>query len=268
MAERIRRKAAVAGSFYPGSKEEISKEITAYLGKEDGNREVIACISPHAGWFYSGHVAGALFGSIKVPDSVILLGPNHRGIGESVAIDSADSWEFPFGEVPLDQTLANKIVSDSDKAKLDSVAHLMEHSLEVIVPFLYFKNRNIKITPVSLGTHSPEILKTLGKSIGKRAIDSGSLIVSSSDLSHFLPDDEARETDKQTIEAIKSFNPETILRLAISENALCGGAPVSTLMWAAGEMGATKAELVKYATSGDIAGSRERVVGYASFIVD
>ncbi|MDH5541863.1 MAG: AmmeMemoRadiSam system protein B [Nitrospinota bacterium] len=262
-----KRRTAVAGSFYPGTEKEMSKEVNRLLGDSRVEREVAGCISPHAGWMYSGEVAGALFGSIKIPDSIILIGPNHRGLGERVAIDSANAWEFPFGDVPVDRELAKKIASDCEHVRFDSAAHMMEHSLEVLVPFLYYRNKNIRIVPVSLGTQRAQTLKMLGSAIGKRASESGSLVISSSDLSHFLTDSEARERDRRTIEQIVEFTEESIIDILKSDNALCGVSSVSTLLWAAGEMGATKAELVEYANSGDITGDLDRVVGYASFII-
>jgi len=267
MSERSVRKPAVAGSFYPDNPEEITKKLLSYIGDNPKNKNVIGAIAPHAGWLYSGHVAGAIFASIKIPDTVILFGPNHKGLGVETALDSSTAWSFPFSDIEVDRNLSTKIADSLPSAKFDATAHANEHSLEVIVPFLFYRNRSVRIVPISLSNYDDALLAQLGKSVAEIIRGKDVLIVASSDLSHFESDDRARSIDTETIKCIEKMVPEAVLKRAKNERALCGGGPVHALLTAGRVLGATEAKLVKYATSGDISGDRDRVVGYAGFIV-
>lgn len=270
MPSRSIRMPAVAGSFYPADPEEIAKNIETYLGAatEDAEAiEAIGAVAPHAGWFYSGHVAGAVFASIKIPGTVVIIGPNHNRLGSEAALDSSTAWRFPFGDVEVDQDLTNEIAERIPAVKLDPSAHAHEHSLEVIIPFLHYKNRSVRIVPISLSSFDETLLERLGKGLAEILAGKDLLIIASSDLSHYEPDETARSIDADTIRSIEKMEQETVLRRAMKERALCGGGPVYTLLTAGKSLGAVETRLVKYATSGDITGERERVVGYAGFVV-
>jgi AmmeMemoRadiSam system protein B len=267
MAGQI-REPAVAGSFYPASKEKIFKALEFHLGESNGLKGTpLGAISPHAGWVYSGPVAGAVFGSIEVPDNVILVGPNHHGLGAKAAIDSSDGWSFPFGTVPVNAEIAGAIADDCPDVRFDAVAHAYEHSIEVIVPFLYARNPAVKIVPVSLFTDDADTVHRLGSAIAAAVDEYGAMVVASTDMTHFLPDDQARKIDADSIKIIESMNYQRLLGWVKTAHALCGGTPVAVLLKACGDLGASRAELLKYATSGDTGGSRESVVGYGGFIV-
>ncbi len=261
------REAVFAGSFYPASSGEIFAKLDLIMSKLSPlkKEKVIAVISPHAGWAYSGAVAAKVFASIEVPGDVILIGPNHRGIGDTAAIDSSKSWSFPFGDIPVNGKIAKEIAKRCLSVSFDSRAHSKEHSLEVIIPFLYARNKSVRIIPISLFTEDETIVAELGLATARVAKEFGALIVASSDMTHFLSDGAAREMDGETIEIIKSLRPLEVLRKAKSDSALCGGAPVAVMLTACKELGVKSAQLVGYSNSGDVTGDRSRVVGYCGF---
>ena len=275
MPSRKIRMPAVAGSFYPASPEEIAKEVETYIGASTdaspgapvGAENALGAIAPHAGWFYSGHVAGALFAAINIPGTVVLIGPNHNRAGSEASLDSSDAWRFPFGDIEVDRELSAEIAKSVPSLAFDASSHADEHSLEVIVPFLYQRNRSVRIVPISLSTFDPALLDSLGNGLAEILKGRDILIVASSDLSHFEPDETARAIDGETIKCIERMEPGAVLERAVRDRALCGGGAVHTLLTAGKALGCREARLVKYATSGDISGDRGRVVGYAGFIL-
>lgn len=264
------RKPAVAGAFYPAERDTLLAEVEEYLsGAEAGAsaKNILGAIAPHAGWYYSGHVAGAVFGAIDVPDRVIILGPNHGGVGAEAALDDSRGWEFPFGAVPLDGELAGAIAEKCARIEIDASAHTEEHSIEVIVPFLYAKNPDVAITPISLYTQSKTAIGEISAAVAETAKEFGALIVASSDMSHYLPDAVAREMDSGNMKIINSLEHDLLMDKARRDKGLCGSASVAVVMAACRQNGAREAELIKYATSGDIEGKRDSVVGYAGFLI-
>ncbi|MBI5178954.1 MAG: AmmeMemoRadiSam system protein B [Nitrospinae bacterium] len=263
------RPPAVAGTFYPNDKTTLLNEVQGYLhAVTEGEFEaVMAAIVPHAGWYYSGHVAGAVFGTITVPDRVIIIGPNHRGMGAPVALDTTDGWLFPFGVVPVDRELCSLLLEHSAMMEPDAVAHAFEHSLEVIVPFLYARNQKVRFAPICLGTHDGDSLKDLAQAVAKAAKATGALIVASTDMTHYLPDTVTRKLDTATIEVMETMDGKKLMDRVKHEGALCGGGAVAAVMAACKANGAKELKLVKYATSGDIEGKRDSVVGYGGFTI-
>lgn len=264
------RKPAVAGAFYPADIDSLLAEMEEYLSEADSSApagNILGAIVPHAGWYYSGHVAGAVLGAVDVPDRVIILGPNHGGVGALAALDDSKGWEFPFGTVSLDDELASAIAQKCARIETDATAHAEEHSIEVIVPFLYAKNRNVAITPISLYTQSKTAIDEISVAVAETAKKFGALIVASSDMSHYLPDAATRDIDGETIEIIKSLDYDLLMNMAGIEKRLCGTAAVAVAMATCRQNGARKAELIKYATSGDIEGKKDSVVGYAGFLI-
>jgi AmmeMemoRadiSam system protein B len=264
------REAAVAGQFYPGRPGELKEMIKEMTDSQVDRSEVMGVVSPHAGFVYSGPVAGAVFSCIKFTDTFIIIGPNHRGVGKPLSITTGGSWKTPLGEVKIDSGLAKAILAASDGLEEDTLAHRYEHSLEVQVPFLQYFEPGVKIVPIVLAQAGPQVYQGIGRAIAVALKTRGeaAVIVASSDMTHYEPHESAKAKDGKAIEAILSLDAdELVRRIGKYDISMCGYAPVICLIAAALEMGAGKAELVKYQTSGDTSGDYTSVVGYAGIII-
>jgi len=271
---RSLRRPAVAGHFYPGTKETLERDLDGYLsaGAALGPRyaDAVACLVPHAGYMYSGHVAGAVYGRLAPQSSYIVVGPNHRGYGKPLALMSAGSWLTPLGEVPLDPARARAAQESCPLLTEDSEAHVSEHSLEVQIPFLQRSAGDFTLLPIVLSTAEFDNLEALGHAlaIAVRRCSPPAFIVASSDMNHYEPDGITRVKDRKAIDRILDLDAdglyETVFRERIS---MCGFAAAVAMMVAARDLGATRGELVKYATSADAGGPRDAVVGYAGIVV-
>ncbi len=289
------RSPAVAGYFYQGSSEALRKQVEGFIVPGAEKKRAIGVVSPHAGLIYSGPVAGALYSAIAIPDTIVLIGPNHTGLGEAVSLMAKGSWETPLGIVEIDETLAASILAESSPIRDDSVAHLREHSLEVQLPFIqYFKERFMIVPIQMLDTRLAtciEVGRAVGAAIRKRNQKSGVrsqeirneklgtpnselrtqhdvLIVASSDMSHYEPAARAKEKDFKAIQSLLDLDPEGLYRTIKDYGiTMCGFGPAVSMLVAAKILGASKAELVKYANSGDESGDYEKVVGYAGIVV-
>lgn len=257
----------MAGYFYPKQEKALSALLERMIDPGRDKKKAVSVISPHAGFEYSGPVAGAVFSSILLPDVFIILGPNHRHVRSRFAIMTEGSWETPFGDVPIDTTLADAIASNSPLISDDSDAHANEHSLEVQLPFIQFLKKEISIVPISIAYHaSYEELEELGHAIS-RAVQSqkeNALIVASTDMSHYVDQKEAERKDFLAIEEILHLNARGLYDVVLRENiSMCGYQPTTATIVASQDLGATRAELIKYQTSGDTTHNYREVVGYA-----
>ena len=274
MASTVLRHPAVAGRFYPDEPDELRAEAGSYLA-QPGSSEVIAkraigCIAPHAGYMYSGHVAGAVFSHIEVPPLNIILCPNHTGKGQALAIMSEGGWETPLGEVPIDAGFAKALKQCFPALQEDSAAHRAEHAAEVELPFLQLRQPELRFVPLALGTGQFEVLEALGLALAEviRVYPEPVLIVASSDMNHYESDTITRVKDHRAIERILTLDPRGLYDVVTQQDiSMCGFGPAVAMLTAARKLGSTSAELVKYATSGDVSGDREMVVGYAGVIV-
>jgi len=270
---RSLRQPAVAGQFYPDDRPTLERDLDTYLAADEPApryADAFGCVVPHAGYMYSGHVAGAVYARLSPQPCYIVIGPNHRGYGEPLALMSTGAWLTPLGQVPLDSALA-RAVQERCPALVDDVsAHSGEHSLEVQVPFLQRSARNFTMVPIALGTDDFESLETLGHALAEatRSSPHPVFIVASSDMNHYEPDGITRVKDRKAIDRILELDAvglyETVFRERIS---MCGFAAAVAMLVAARDLGAGRAELVKYATSADAGGPSNRVVGYAGIIV-
>ncbi len=292
------RHPAVAGQFYPAKPEALRCELDRFLGAAappsdaavsaaqvvaKGNStgtaatpraekiRALGCVVPHAGYMYSGHVAGAVYARLEVPRRFIMLCPNHTGAGAPLAVMSAGSWLTPLGEAAIDSELAEQLKRDFPALREDAGAHVREHSLEVQIPFLQQLTPQFSFVPIAVGTARLEVLAGLGEGIARvlRARPGGEvLVIASSDMNHYEDDARTRTKDRMAIDRMLALDPaglwETVQREQIS---MCGFGPAVAMLLSARELGATRAELVKYATSGDISGDRSSVVGYAGIVV-
>jgi len=264
------RHPAVAGYFYPSDSDELFNDIKNYMIHEGEEKEVIGVISPHAGYMYSGSVAGKTFAGVKVPDCVVVMGPNHTGMGSGAAIVTSGKWLIPGAEIWIDSEFANLLIKNFSKLEDDTLAHSREHSIEVQLPFIYYKNPKFKLVPVCLA-HSPySFCNELGIAIAETIKSSGKkvLIVASSDMTHYEPHEVAKSKDKLAIDEILKLSPKELYNVVKEHRiSMCGIIPSVTLLCAAKSLGATGAELIQYQTSGDASGDYSQVVGYAGITI-
>ena len=270
MGTTVVRHPAVAGRFYPKEQRKLLADIRSYLQPETAPIAALGCIVPHAGYMYSGHVAGAVYAHIEIPERCIVLCPNHTGMGTPLSIMSGGAWETPFGDAPLDTQLAAALVERFPLLSEDASAHLAEHAIEVQLPFLQTKQKNLRFVPIAIGTRELEALEALGQTIGEVIAREQEriLVLASSDMNHYESDPVTRAKDQKAIERILALDPRGLHEVVTQEEiSMCGFGPAVAMLTAAKLLGATRAELIKYATSGDVSGDRQMVVGYAGIAV-
>ena len=264
------REPAVAGRFYPADAATLRDDLRSYLSPPGPLIHAIGCIAPHAGYIYSGGVAGAVFSSIEIPSRCIVLCPNHTGMGHALAIMKEGQWRTPLGSVPIDSRLAGELLQAYPALVEDSAAHRAEHAIEVELPFLQTVRPGISFVPIAIGTGRFMLIEHLGTAIANVIQASGepTLIVASSDMNHYEDDATTRVKDHKAIEKILALDPAGLYETVMNESiSMCGFGPAVAMLVAAKRLGASKAELVQYATSADASGDRERVVGYAGIVV-
>lgn len=264
------RQPAVAGQFYTRDAAQLRAELAKLVVATEGKEKVIGIVAPHAGYMYSGAVAGEVYGRIAVPRHVIILGPNHHGIGARAALYPEGEWLTPLGAVPIDARLAGLVRQLAPLVQEDTAAHHYEHSLEVQLPFLQFVRPDVTIVPLCLGFGDFASCRELGRGIAAavRAYGQEVLIVASSDMTHYESAAAARAKDDEALREVLALNPEGLLRVCGErEISMCGVVPATVMLVAALELGAKAARLVKYATSGDVTGDNRQVVAYAALAV-
>src|SRR5438128_1076503 len=264
---------AVAGQFYPANPQELASLVRQCTEQspQKSKRRVKACLVPHAGYVYSGSVAGAVLAGIEIPQKVIVLGVRHFPRGENAAILSDGSWRTPLKDAPIDAELAGRCKQECALLKDDAVAHEQEHSLEVQLPFLQILAPEFKFVPIALGTIRFEELQRIGEAIAR--VISGPeeevLLLTTSDLNHYEDDRTTRKKDALAIAQLERMNPQGLYEACRTESiSMCGLGPAVAMLFALLELGATRAETVRYATSAAVSGDYRRVVGYAGMIFD
>jgi len=268
----IVRQPVVADRFYPGDEDPLRKEVMNYIGPDRGSDRVIGAVMPHAGYIYSGSIAGQTTAAIPIPRNVIILGPNHTGKGPAVSIFPAGSWRMPFGDVPVNEPLAEKIIQRCELATPDEMAHLREHSIEVQLPFLYYGgDRNLCILPVTLSMLTKEECRLVGKALGDIISEQEDdiLMVASSDMTHYESVESAKAKDSEAIARILDLDPDGLLDVVLGRGiSMCGVIPTAVMLYATLSLGAREAKLVRYGTSGEVSGDYNQVVGYAGIIIN
>jgi AmmeMemoRadiSam system protein B len=267
----VLRQPAVAGRFYPADPAELTGLVRKYT-KTDPHHPPItvkACLMPHAGYIYSGHVTGAVLARVMLPRKIIVLGVRHYPRGEQAAILSSGAWRTPLGDAPIDEPLAEALRKACPLLREDSVAHSAEHSLEVQLPFLQVLAPGFTFVPVALGTVQFESLVSVGEAIARVLENSKEsvLLLTTSDLNHYEDDATTRIKDRKAIDQLLALNPRGLYDACRDEDiSMCGLGPAAAMLTALNALGAKKTELVKYATSADVSGDRDAVVGYAGMI--
>jgi len=262
---------AVAGRFYPSDPAELTALVHKYA-KADAPAAPAparACLVPHAGYVYSGHVTGAVFRRITLPKRILILGVRHYPRGEPAAILSSGAWRTPLGDAPIDEELAGALRKACPLLREDHVAHSREHSLEVQLPFLQVLAPDFSFVPVALGTARFENLVTVGEAIA-RVLETAKedvLMLTTSDLNHYEDDATTRIKDHKAIDQLSARDARGLYDACRNENiSMCGLGPAVAMLSALNALGAKKSDLVKYATSADVSGDRRAVVGYAGMI--
>jgi len=264
------REPAVAGAFYPAGARELASSVDLLLSAgARPARPALGLVVPHAGYVYSGAVAGAVYAGTSIPDRVVLLGPNHTGLGSSrVALSPAEAFRTPLGEVPRDEPLFAALLSAPGVLK-DAAAHAREHSLEVQLPFLQrARKAPFTLTALCLAHLSYRECEALAGALAAAVKETPALVVASSDMSHYLPAERARAVDQRALEPLLALDAAGLYRRVHEEEiTMCGVIPAVVMLIAASALGARTAELVRYAHSGEVSLDEERVVGYAGVFV-
>jgi len=273
------RRPCVAGAFYPADASRLKRTIENCFTHELGpgklpepgmkERQIVSVVCPHAGYMYSGPVAAHSYYHIAAearPESAVIIGPNHTGLGGPVSMMNRGSWETPLGDVEIDEELADDIFKASDLIDIDELAHLREHSIEVQLPFLqYIYGPEIKFVPICMGFQDLDSSREVGRTIAQAAKKKNAVFIASTDLTHQESQASAQRKDRMVIDNILSLDEEGLQR-AVRSNRIstCGYGPVSATIVASKTLGASKAELLSYHTSGDVTGDYSMVVGYAA----
>ena len=267
------RNPAVAGQFYPGEREVLELEIEALTARAKTKREdVIGMVLPHAGYIYSGAVAAATLASVNPKSTYIIMGPNHTGLGSQFSVSASDFWRTPLGDVKINIELTERILKDCGKIHKDELAHIHEHSIEVQLPFLQKLQEMFTFVPIVISASGLkayiEIGECLAKAVKELKIEKETAIIASSDMTHYESQHSAEEKDSKAIDAILNLDEKALIeRVQELDITMCGFAPCAIMIAAAKRLGAKKARLVKYQTSGDASGDRSSVVGYAGIII-
>lgn len=266
------RTPVVAGRFYPGSPTELAETVSELFAKAGTvqKEKALAVVSPHAGYIYSGELAAKTLSRIIIPETVVIIGPNHHGRGAQVAL-SAQSWEMPFGVVPVDQEMAALLVEHgTGDITIDETAHDPEHSLEVQIPFLQKLQDRLTIVPLIVSqitfSQCEEVAKSLADAIQR--LNKDILIVASSDMSHYESRGTATKKDRLALQDVENLHPQELYNTVFNNRiSMCGVIPVVITLLTARLMGATRADLVDYTDSGYVSGDTKQVVGYAGFVI-
>lgn len=265
------RQPAVAGRFYPGTRDELLKSIEGFLQPGEQRKQFIGAVIPHAGYMYSGHVAGAVYSRIELPFSNIVLCPNHTGRGVPLSIMRSALWQTPLGEMQTEQNLCDALIEADPYLEDDTEAHRFEHGVEVQLPFIQqISGNSAQFVPITVGTGNWQRLEDLGRAIAEvlQSWNHNALIIASSDMNHYESDAITRVKDAKAIDRILALDPRGLYEVVHQENiSMCGYGPAVAMLTAAKRVGASSARLVAYATSGEISGDFDHVVGYAGIVV-
>jgi len=276
------RRAAVAGAFYAGAPAELRAQIEAAfrhpvgpgrLPEVDpaGPRQVVGLVAPHAGYVYSGPVAAHAYAALAAdgrPEVAVILGPSHYGLGTVVSVSPADGWETPLGMVAVDRALADAIATALPWPAVSAAAHELEHSIEVQLPFLqYLYGDGLRIVPIAMTEQSLAVASTLGLALGRALAGRNAVVIASTDLTHYEPQSSAIQKDDLALAAMVDFSAARLFEIAPRYASVCGPGPVAAALLACRELGAKHAAVLQHATSGDVAGDKRRVVGYAALAI-
>ena len=280
----MRRLPACAGQFYEASPAALREQVESLLDPQAAPMPAKAVVCPHAGLMYSGAVAGAVYSRITLPATVILVGPNHTGYGPALSVYPDGEWALPGGVMTVAAELAHKLLRRCLELQADHFAHLHEHCLEVQLPFLYALRPDIRILPIVVGTRNMERCLALGRALGsliKEAENPAPLLVASTDMTHcglgfaqippsgLTAEGFARRQDQIALDALQRLDEKQFHQIVEDQDiTMCGYAATTAVLTAARSLGAGQATIVRYATSVEVSGDPDRVVGYAGVVID
>jgi AmmeMemoRadiSam system protein B len=270
------RPPAVAGQFYPETASEVDAALQTLIPLSASKRRAIAVVCPHAGWTYSGRTAGFVYSQVEIPERVILVGPNHQGVGSDYAVFGSGAWHTPAGDVPIAEPLAADLLDNCELLAEDFRAHGGEHSLEVQAPMLLHANPNVRIVPLLIAGGWSDAggrrnLREIGAAIAQTVQDFGKpiLLLASTDLNHYEAQEISNIKDKLVLDAVVKLDEDALMdRVVEVEVSMCGVAATYIVLHAAKKLGAKRAELLDYRTSGDVSGDFSRVVGYGAVVIE
>jgi AmmeMemoRadiSam system protein B len=264
------RTPAVSGRFYPENPDELHDMVERFLAPPAPEvRPAVALMAPHAGFVYSGMVAGDTYRRVEVPARVVLMGPNHTGLGPPLSLWDAEDWAMPWGHVAVDPDLCASLKRHCAPLVSDRQAHRREHCLEVQLPFLWARRPGVRIAAIVVGTSALEDLRELGRGLAAAVSRSPDpiLIVISSDMTHYETADAAARKDRRALEAMERLDAENLHRRVREERiSMCGFAPAVAGLVAARDLGARSGKVARYSHSGDVTGDLDSVVGYAGMV--
>jgi AmmeMemoRadiSam system protein B len=267
------REPVVAGQFYPAGAKELKAMISSFVDKTTQKSGCFGCILPHAGYIYSGKVAACTIAGVKIKDTVVLLGPNHRGRGATFSIMPQGHWQTPLGDVEINRKLAGMFLEKSKYLEADNLAHSSEHSLEVELPILQYFRDDFKIVPIAIKSDNLAKLNAVSQELASVVVEnnlsSSVMFIASSDLTHYQSQASAEKNDALAIQAILALDEIELEAVKNKfEISMCGFAPIAILIKVAKLLGSKKGQLIKYQTSGDVSGDKNSVVGYAGITIN
>jgi len=261
------REPAVAGRFYGADPGPLARQVDGFLASTAPPLPALGVVAPHAGYVYSGAIAGAVYARVAVPGRVLVLGPNHTGLGAPAALWPDGAWRTPLGAVELDAGLTEALGAGPG-VTLDTQAHLLEHSLEVQLPFLQRAHPGLRLAALCLGHLSFPACERVARAVAAATREAGALVVASSDMSHYVSAEVARRLDRLALDRLVALDPQGLYEVVHREGiTMCGIVPATVMLLAALARGATSAELVRYGSSGEVTGDDSSVVGYAGVVV-
>jgi hypothetical protein len=264
------REPAFAGQFYPSDPKKLRSAIEPFITKQASKLEARAAVVPHAGYIYSGSVTGMVLSSLHLPKKIILLGPNHSGRGEALALAPGEAWRTPLGTVPVDKEMNRILLAECPELREDASAHLREHSLEVQLPFVQMLQPEFSFSAICVGTGEYENLGSLGHAMARaiRTLGEPVLLVASSDMTHYETAETAARQDQFAIDRVLAVDPRGLYKVVLEkEISMCGFAPTVSVLTACADLGASAGQLIRYTNSGHASGDFEQVVAYAGMVI-
>ena len=277
------RPSPIAGQWYPGDSDRLAATVDRYmdaarLPRIDGT--VVGVMAPHAGYLYSGPVAGYAFAALRgmAPDVVVVLSPMHYPYYEELLTTSHDVYATPLGVIPVNHEALHALdgyLMEELGFKLTAVSRDSEHSLEIELPFLQRAlHKSFSLIPIMVRKQSADVAFGLGKALARLILESDALadqsviLVASTDLSHFYPQQIAEKFDEEILRRVEAFDPKGVIQVEEDGKGFaCGRGALATMLWVAKALGADHAQVLNHATSGDISGDYDRVVGYGAAVV-